>query len=99
MPSGKGEIMSTTIGVVFDNCKLGPVGELSLPAPNRSGNVKVYVILNMNHIYIRSLVEGELNLRCYGECEYTDYNGNKVTIKSDGLTVWNEVGITITIED
>ena len=99
MPSGKGDIMSTTIGVTFEDCKLGPVGKLSLPSPDRSGNVNVYVILNMNHIYFKSLLEGELNLRCYGECEYTDYNGRTVTIKHEDVNVWNQLEITITIED
>ena len=97
MPSGKGEIMSTTIGVVFDNCKLGPVGKLVLPAPHRTGNIKVDVIVNINNVTFRS-IDRSIDLRCIGICEYRDYAGHNVTIRHD-RNEWNDLEITITIED
>lgn len=90
--------MSTTIGLIFENVTLGPVGKLSLPAPDRNHNVTVYVVLNMNHVYFKSLVDGDFNLRSYGECDYTNYNGRKVTIKHS-LNRWDDLEITVTIED
>ena len=88
----------TTFGVSFEDCKLGPVGKLSLPAPGSDNNVRVYVVLNMNHVYFKSLIEGELEIRSYGECDYIDFNGHKVTIKHT-LNEWDELEIRITIED
>lgn len=90
--------MTTTFGVTFEECKLGPVGKLSLPAADRNSNVTIYVVLNMNHVYFKSLVEGEFEMRSYGECEYIDYSGRKVTIKHN-LNEWNQLEIRITIDD
>ena len=98
MPSGKGEIMSTTFGVRFKYATLGPAAKLSLPAPKKNGNINVDVIVNINHITIRS-IDRSIDLRSYGECEYTDYNGRRVTIKHHDIDTWHELEISITIED
>ena len=89
--------MTTTFGVVIDNVRLGVVGKLVLPAPNRTGNIKVDVIVNINHVTFRS-IDRSIDLRCIGICEYRDYAGHNVTIRHD-RNEWNDLEITITIED
>lgn len=83
----------STFGVIFNDVTVGPVGKLVLPAPHRTGNIKVDVIVNMNHITFRSIGRS-IDLRSFGVCEYTDHDGNIITIKHE-INEWNDLKITI----
>lgn len=88
--------------VVFKNVENGvPFGALTLPAPKDKGIEDLEFDIRRYQCYIELVQDNDASyvLILDGYVSYQDYKGRKVTIKSDGVTVWNELKITVTVEE